>query len=131
MAKKSTNQPAVNVDEASLAHTEAPIVNETRIRVSRTVKLDGRDQETATEEDLIEVRQFATTPAMAVATVPIKISRNFQSVGVEVGVYLPCYREELPEAIEKAYTMAKERVLREIPVIQASLQGIINANNGG
>ena len=57
-------------------------------------------------------------------SVPIKLSRSFQSVGVEVGVYLPCYKEELPQAIELAYRMAKERVAREIPIIKKALEDV-------
>lgn len=128
MAKKDVSK-SVSVDEGALATTNAPSIHETKIRVHRTVKLDGRDEEAASEDETLDVTQFATTPAMAVVTVPVKISRNYQSVGVEVGVYLPCYKEELPEAIEYAYRLAKERVAREIPLIQQSLQGIINVNN--
>ena len=101
-----------------------PITTETKIIVHRTVKLDGVDVDSASTEDVISVQTFATTPAMAYVSVPIKISRNFQSVGVEVGVYLPCYKEELPEAIELAYRLAKERVAREIPIMKKALEDV-------
>ena len=82
------------------------------------------DQDSASTENIIEVQAFVTTPAMAHVSVPVKLSRSFQSVGVEVGVYLPCYKEELPEAIEVAYRLAKERVMREIPIIKKALEDI-------
>jgi hypothetical protein len=47
-------------------------------------------------------------------------------VGAEVGVYLPCYKEELPQAIEQAYQMAMERVMREIPIIKKALEDVSN-----
>lgn len=100
------------------------VVAETRVTVSRTVKLDGADEDTGTTEDVIDVQTFVTTPAIAVVSVPIKLSRQFQSVGVEVGVHLPCYKEELPQAIELAYRMAKERVSREIPLIKKALEAV-------
>lgn len=111
-------------DEKALDATRAPVVAETRVTVSRTVKLDGVDHDSSTSEDVIEVQTFVTTPAMAVVSVPVKLSRQFQSIGVEVGVYLPCYKEELPQAIEAAYRMAKERVAREIPIIKSGLEKV-------
>lgn len=113
------------VDKAATAATNVPVVVETKIRVHRTVKIDG-SEDSASTEDTIEVQTFATTPAMAVVNCPIKISRKFQSVGLEVGVYLPCYKEELPQAIEAAYRMAKERIMQEIPGIQKALGGIVD-----
>lgn len=124
MAKKSDQDQPVTTDPAATEAAMAPIVAETKITVHRTVKLDGVDTDSASSEDLIEVQTFATTPAMAVVSVPIKLSRSFQSVGVEVGVYLPCYKEELPQAIESAYRMAKQRVAREIPIIKKALEDI-------
>jgi len=102
----------------------APVVVETKIVVNRTVKLDGVDQDSSSTEDVIEVQTFATTPAMAIVSVPIKLSRSFQSVGIEVGVYLPCYKEELPQALEAAYRLVKERIGREIPIIKKALEDV-------
>lgn len=127
MAKKTDEKQdtqEVTTDENAINESMAPVVSESKIVVSRTVKLDGEDTDSSTAEDVIEVQTFATTPAMAVVSVPVKLSRSFQSVGVEVGVYLPCYKEELPQAIEAAYDMAKERVMREIPIIKQALEDI-------
>jgi len=125
MTEKATPEP-VNADPLALDAGMAPVVAETKIVVHRTVKLDGVDQDSASTTDVIEVHAFATTPAMAIVSVPIKLSRSFQSVGVEVGVYLPCYKEELPQAIEQAYQMSMERVMREIPIIKKALEDVSN-----
>lgn len=114
----------ITADAKAVEAAMAPVVAETKLVVARTVKLDGVDTDSSTVEDVIEVHVFATTPAMAVVSVPIKLSRSFQSVGVEVGVYLPCYKEELPQAIEAAYDLAKERVMRELPLIKQALEDI-------
>ena len=114
----------ITADAKAVEAAMAPVVAETKLVVARTVKLDGVDTDSSTVEDVIEVHVFATTPAMAVVSVPIKLSRSFQSVGVEVGVYLPCYKEELPQAIESAYDLAKERVMRELPLIKQALEDI-------
>lgn len=111
-------------DNAVLANTPAPVVAETKVVVSRTVKLDGVDVDSGVSEETIEVQTFVTTPAMAIVSVPVKLSRQFQSIGVEVGVYLPCYKEELSDAIELAYRMVKERVAREIPLIKSGLESV-------
>lgn len=119
-----TDAPTPTIDPAVTDGAQAPVVAETKIVVHRTVKLDGVDHDSASSEETIAVHIFATTPAMACVSVPIKLSRQYQSVGVEIGVYLPCYKEELPEAIEEAYRMVKERVAREIPLIKSSLEEV-------
>lgn len=116
--------PKITVDPAVISAAMVPVTAETKIIVQRTVKLDGSDSDSSSTENVIEIQTFVTTPAMAHVSVPIKLSRNFQSVGVEVGVYLPCYKEELPEAIELAYRLAKERVAREIPIIKKALEDV-------
>lgn len=96
----------------------------TKITVERSVKLTrgrNKDEQTKEEEDFIEVHHFSTTPAMATATIPIRMSKNFQSIGITVGVQLPCYAEELTEGIEKAIQMALERVTQEIPELRVAL----------
>jgi len=102
---------------------EVKTVAATKMIVQRTVQLRGDITDEASTEDevVLAIHAFATTPAMAVAEVPIKMSKNYQSIGVTIGVHLPCYLEELPDAIEKAYQMALDRVTHEIPELRAAL----------
>lgn len=118
----------IEKDPKALAATNAPHVAETKVRVNRTVKLDGVDSDSASTEDTIEIHAFATVPAMATVGPSVKISRQFQSVGLDIQVSIPCYKEELPQAIEQAYTLAKERILREIPEIQKALNGLVEGS---
>jgi hypothetical protein len=124
----ATEKPAVAVDRTALESSITAQVVETKIRVHRTVKLSGADSDASSTDDVIDVQSFATVPAMATVSLPIKITRRFQSVGLEVGISIPCYKEELPQALEAAYIMARERIIREIPEIQKALNGI--AENG-
>ena len=126
MADEATivQDDGIKKDPVALETAKVPVVAETKIVVQRTVKLDGVDQDSASTEDVIEVQTFVTTPAIAYVSVPIKLSRSFQSVGVEVGVYLPCYKEELSDGIECAYRLAKGRVAKEIPIIKKALDDI-------
>ena len=96
----------------------------TTIRVSRTVKI-GKSGDEAMSSDIeeeIEVHQFATTPAMARIMIPLKKAHNYNSAGLTVGVDMPCYKEELPVALERAYELAKERLLVELPKIIDALK---------
>jgi hypothetical protein len=94
------------------------------IRVSRTVKIGktGDEASSSDVEEEIEVHQFVTTPAMARIMIPLKKAHNYNSAGLTVGVDMPCYKEELPQALEKAYEIAKERLLTELPKIIEALK---------
>lgn len=117
-------KPSVSVNKSDVTQANGAQVAQTTIRVHRTVKLDGLDTEAASTEDTMNVHAYATVPAMVGVNFPIKISRNFQSVGLEVLVQRPCYTEEIPQAIEEAFRIAKERVMREIPDIQRALNSV-------
>jgi hypothetical protein len=117
---------AVVAEKADFADVNSANVVETTITVHRTVKLDGTDVDSASTQEKMKVHAFATVPAMVGVNLPIKISRNFQSVGLEVLVQIPCYKEEVREGIEYAYKLAKERVMQEIPEIQKALAGIVD-----
>lgn len=94
----------------------------TVITVSRSVKLDGSDETTETQqEETIEVHEFATTPAMVEFRYPIKRSKDYQSAGIEIGVTLPCYVEEIPAAMERAKDLVVTRLQAEIPRLAAVL----------
>ena len=96
----------------------------TTIRVSRTVKIGktGDEAMSGDIEEVIEVHQFATTPAMARIMIPLKKAHNYNSAGLTVGVDMPCYVEELPQALERAYEIAKDRLLAELPKIIEALK---------
>jgi len=113
---------AVTVDPNVIEASRAPVVAETKVTVMRTVKLDGVDTDSASSEETIEVHVFVTTPAIAVVTLPIKISRNYQSIGIEIGAYVPCYKEELPDGIEYAYQLVKAKAMEELPGMKKALE---------
>lgn len=90
------------------------------IRTSRTVKLKNKKESDSTDET-IEVHKFVTEPAVASVSIPLKMTKEFQSIGIEIGVSIPCYTEELDSGIEKAFEMAFERIAIKIPEIQKTL----------
>jgi hypothetical protein len=62
-------------------------------------------------ENMIQVDCFETTPAEVEAKMGLTINLgNYESLRVDVGVKMPCYKEE----IEKAQALAFEIVEREL-----------------
>jgi len=122
MTQTEVEPGPVDVDIPELLH-----VVPTTMMVSRTVKLSVSSEEASASEitEIIEIQRFVTTPAVARVMIPIKKVYNYNSAGLSVGVDLPCYKEELPEALEKAYNLAKERLLVELPKIIKALKDTI------
>lgn len=66
------------------------------IRVTRT--LFGQEQ---TEEKYLEIRPFVTTPAQVTVAGSRTVNLgNYESAKIHVAVTLPCYKEELKEALD-------------------------------
>lgn len=104
-AKKSS---VSEVSTSSQTSSETAVELPTVVRVSRTVKIDGEDEASDLEtEEIIEVRRFVTQPAICRFGFPIKRSIDYQSVGLEISVDLPCYVEE----IEHGFVRAKDIVV--------------------
>jgi len=73
----------------------------------------GADKQEAQNSDLpetIEVHEFATTPAVVHFELPLKKVKDFNSAGISIGISVPCYVEEIDEAI----TFAKDKVLNRL-----------------
>ena len=86
--------------------------------VSRTVF--GQETE---EREHIEIRPFATTPAI----VSVKLGRtinlgNYESARVDVGIEIPCYREEVMRIYPAAFNHVAEVIGAEVQKIQANCQ---------
>jgi len=86
---------------------------ETIITVARTVKVNGTDETSEVTQEVIDVRKFATTPAMIRFDQKINPSREYQSCGYTIGIDLPCYVEEIDQGFDKAkeFVLAKSREL--------------------
>jgi hypothetical protein len=93
----------------------------TTIHVSRTTKSSGRDEHQDGDPETIEVHKFATNPAIVSVSYPVKLTKAYQTVGITVGVSLPCYAEEVPQAFERANNLVIERMKIEMPKIKALL----------
>lgn len=90
----------------------------TTITVNRTTK-SNQDESADGEPETIEVHKFATNPAIVSVSYPVKLTRNYQTVGITVGVSLPCYVEEIDKAFEKANQLVIDRLKIEMPKVKA------------
>ena len=81
---------------------EGGIAKATTVNVSRTVKVNGRDEASESAQEVIEIHRFVTTPAVIKFEQHIKPTRDYQSAGYSIGIELPCYVEEVDVAFERA-----------------------------
>ena len=96
----------------------------TTVTVYRTIKI-GKTGDAAEASELtetIEVHKFVTEPAYARIFIPLKKAQNFNSAGLSIGVDVPCYKEELGDALEYGYTLATDFMLTKLPKVLEALK---------
>jgi hypothetical protein len=99
----------------------APVV----VRVNRTVKVGGKDEASDSEERIIEVRKFVTEPAHVRFNYPIKRSLEYQGAGIEIGVDIPCYREEVRDGIKEAVETVVAETAALLPEVDKVLDRLV------
>lgn len=104
--------------------SETLIVVPTKIRVSRSIKLKGEAEKSESSDETIEITKFASPPAVVKFSIPLKMTKDYQSLGIEFGIELPCYPEELDQAADKAYSIVFAKIQSKIPEIQQTLMEI-------
>lgn len=101
----------------------------TTIKVSRSIKRQGTQEQVSDDEpETFEVHQFATTPATVSISYPIKLSKNYQTAGITVGVTLPCYVEEVDAAFERATEIVVKKLKDEMPKLKSLLNKMAEEN---
>lgn len=84
-----------------------------KIWVSRGYPKSARKPDEEEQFDL-EVRQFSVEPAYVKAGYGLTINLgNYESARCDVGVTLPCYVEEVPEALKEAWKIAEEEIKKQ------------------
>jgi len=101
-------------------------IRPTTIHVTRSIKKQGEREQSDGESEVIAVHEFATAPATASVTYPIKLSKNYQTAGVTIGVTVPCYAEEINAALDKATEIAVIRLKDEMPKLKSLLDRMAN-----
>lgn len=70
--------------------------------------------------ETIDVLGFVTEPAGVNVKLGVTIGlENYGSARIDVGCYMPCYREEMPEAYKTAKNFVAERVITESEEVKA------------
>lgn len=95
------------------------------MRVTRTVNASGESTSKDTSE-IIDVKSFATQPAIVNFSYPIKKALEYQSAGIEIGVSLPCYVEEIEDGITRAQEIVVSRVADLLPEVDAVLDKLVD-----
>ena len=91
------------------------------VTVSTSFKKDGVDSDTKDENETIEVRKFVTEPAKVTVNYGITMNMgNYESARIDVGVTIPCYKEELDDAHAFAIDWAESRLNKEIEALRST-----------
>ncbi len=96
-----------------------PYVETVRMHYKSLYEEFGKD-----DTRTIEVRSFATPPAMVTVDVGItKNLRDYENVKARCALTIPCYREELDVAYEVAENWAVRRVQGELEKLEGKKSG--------
>lgn len=89
---------------------------------SQFVKAGKPTGEPVTKEDMILVDTFETEPAVVEAKVGLTLNLgNYESLRIDAGVTLPCYKEEVEKAHDLAFQLAEQRVFAKVKEIQGNM----------
>ena len=90
--------------------------------VTRQYTYLGKDEHEEVENKELDIHRFHTEPA----SVYVKFGRtvnvgNFESVRLDVGVNLPCYKEEIEGAYQRATKFVVGKIQEEMDEIESEL----------
>lgn len=109
-----------------MSEKEEVVTAPVTVQVTHSSKKCGGELESEGVTETVEVRAFETTPAVVKFGLDAKRCLKFNSAGVFVGVDLPCYVEEIPDAYEAAKRMVRERILAELPSLNKTLEQMMD-----
>ena len=90
--------------------------------VSRQYREMGKDTEGEMEEDRILVDCFKTEPAIVEASIGLTINLgNYESLRLDVGVKLPCYKEEIVQAQQRAFRFCEAELMQRKREVEETL----------
>lgn len=93
-------------------------VASTKFFLTRAVKTSGKDgQESLSSEQpkTIEIHKFLTQPAGVYVEDFIKMTKDYQSASITVGVYMPCYVEDVEETKIRAVDFVATALNEQMP----------------
>ena len=74
------------------------------------------------EEDMILVDAFEVAPAQTTAKLGMTVNLgNYESLRVDVGVSVPCYKEEIPAATQFCFDFAEKKLFEKVAEVKKAL----------
>lgn len=118
------------MDVADIAHDEVDYGNgvvgkailKTWSQFRRMGKAKDTDKPLEVKEEILEVRRFATAPAKVSYWNSAKINvGNFESLDVGVSISMPCYTEEIDDALQYVQDKVEVRMKGEVDAVRQAL----------
>jgi len=79
----------------------------------------GKDGAGTSKEEIIEVIQFKTTPAIVKRGMGLTLNLgNYESARLDVGIEVPCYVEDIENADAFARKWVEDRVVAEVESVR-------------
>ena len=74
------------------------------------------------DEEHIMVDVFETQPGSVTSKVGMTVNLgDFESLRIDVGVTLPCYKEEIEDALAKSFEIAEADLYRRVTEVKENL----------
>jgi len=100
---------------------EKVIVAESLVTVRKQFRVSGENSEIEETVDTIDVHKFVTEPAKIEFKLGVTMNLgDFESARVDIGVSMPCYKEELREAYAYSRQIAESVIADEKTKIKKS-----------
>lgn len=89
---------------------------------SQYMKSGRQVGEEITKEDMILVDKFETEPAEVEAKLGMTVNLgNYESLRVDVGVKIPCYKEEIANAHILAFQIVEKELFNKVKEVKGAL----------
>lgn len=107
-------KPRARARDGARAKGATAVQREVRLSVERQFTSMGEVTDTKAEDQKIDVRVFATEPAVVTLKYGLTLNfGNYEGCRLDVGLSLPCYLEERDAAYEEASRWVSERIEKE------------------
>jgi len=88
---------------------------ESKMWVRRHYKRMGKETGDDYDENQLAVDVFETAPANVSCSMGMTINLgNYESLRVEVGVVLPCYKEEVEDAQQRCFELVEHELYKKV-----------------
>lgn len=95
--------------------------------VLRTVS--GKEVSSTQDEEEIEIHQFITEPAKVTLTMGVTLNLgNYEGARIDVGITVPCYKEEVDQAHADALKWVETRIVKEIDQLRDHTRKRVETN---